>query len=107
MDLKKYCMMIRYKKHSYLEHKRKELHLLLKSDPNLFWKSFEEIDEPTLPFTPHEAVGYCTNLYTSCQSINDHFVPIIHLPNVYIGGNMGPHERPSTSQGWGYPWVRI
>lgn len=34
--------MIHDKKHYYLERKHKELHLLLKSRLNFFWKSFEE-----------------------------------------------------------------
>ena len=85
---KKYHIMIRHKKCSYLERKQKELHLLLKSDPKLFWKSFEEKDDSTLPFTPQEAIDYCTKLYTSGQSINDHFVPNIQLPNVFTKGEI-------------------
>ena len=42
MAFKKYHMLILHKNCSYLERKQKELHLLLKSDPNLIWKSFEE-----------------------------------------------------------------
>ena len=85
---KKYRTMIRHKKRSYLERKQKELHLLLKRDPKLFWKSFEEKDDLTLPFTPQEAVDYCTKLYTSGQSINDHFVPNTQLPNVFTKGEI-------------------
>ena len=70
-------MIIRHKKYSHMEHKQKDLHLLLKSDPWLFWKSFEEKYNLTLLFTPQEAVDYCTKLYTSSQSINDQFVPTI------------------------------
>ena len=31
-----------------------------------------------------------------------------HLASIYFykGGNMGPYERPSKSQGRGYPWVK-
>ena len=50
---------------------------LLKPDPNLFWKSFEEKDDLTLPFTSQEAIDYCTKSYTSGQSLNDDFVPNI------------------------------
>ena len=35
MALKKHRMMIPHKKLSYLEHKQKDLHLLLKCDPKL------------------------------------------------------------------------
>ena len=69
-----------------MERKQKELHLLLKSDPKLFWKSFEEKDDSTLSFTPQEVVDYCTKLYTLGQSIIDHFVPNIQLPDVFIVG---------------------
>lgn len=58
------------------------------SDPILFWKSFEEKDYLTLPFTPQEAIDYCTCLYTSVESINDHFVPIIQLLDVFIVGEI-------------------
>jgi hypothetical protein len=84
MASKKYCMIIWHKKRSHLEHKQKDLHLLLESDPKILWKSFEEID-------------YCTKIYTLGQSINDHFVLVIQVPNDLQGGNMDPYERPSKS----------
>jgi hypothetical protein len=33
----------------------------LKSDPKLFWKSFEEKDDSILTFTPQRAINNCTN----------------------------------------------
>ena len=93
MAFKEYCLMIRYKKRSYLERKWKKLNLLLENYPFLFWKSFEENDDLTLPFTPQEVVVYCTKLYTSCQSINDHFVPLIQVPNVFTKGEIWGHMK--------------
>ena len=76
-------MIIQHKKHFHLERKQEELYLLLQNDPKLFWKGFEEKDDSTLPFTPQEAMDYYTKLYTSRQSINDHFVSNTQFPNVF------------------------
>ena len=80
--LKKYCRMIQYKKCYDLERKQRELHLLLKSDPKLCCKSFEEKDDLTLPFTPQIVVDYCT----LWQSVIDHFVSNIQLLDVFLVG---------------------
>ena len=69
----------------------KDVHLLLKSDPKLFWKSFEEKDDSTITFTPQRAIDYCTKLYTSGQGINDHFVPAIQLPDIFTKQEIWAH----------------
>ena len=56
--------MIQHKKYSYFERKQMELHLLLKSDPILFGKSFKEKDNRIIQLTPQEAIDYCTKLFT-------------------------------------------
>ena len=89
--------MIRHKKHFYLECKHKDLHLLLNSDPRLFWKSCEEKLDSTLPFTPQEAIDYCTKLCALGQIINDHFVPTIELPNVFKEGEIWAHMKDLTN----------
>ena len=93
MAHKKYHMIVRYKKRSYLEHKQKELHLIFKRNPKLFWKSFKENDDSTLPFMPQEAIDYCTKLYTSHQSINDRFVPTIQLLDVFAKREIWAHMK--------------
>ena len=79
---KDYHMLIWHKKHSYLKHKQK--------DPKLFQRSFKEKDDSTLPFTPQEAIDYCTKLYTLGQSINIHFIPNAQLPDDFTKGTYGP-----------------
>ena len=89
MGFKKYRMMIQFKKCFYLERKQKGLHRPLKSDPNYFGRCLKKKMIRTLPFTPQEAVDYCTKLYTSRQIINDHVVMNIQLFHVFtVGGHM-------------------
>lgn len=59
----KYRMMIQHTKCSYIECKQKDLHLLLKSDPKLFWKSFKGKYDSTLPLHHNKQqiiAPYCT-----------------------------------------------
>jgi hypothetical protein len=82
--------MIQHENCFLLEPKQKEPYLLLESNPKLFYESFEEKDDSTLPFAPQEAVDYYTKLYTPRQSIDDHFVPNTQFPNVLQKGKYGP-----------------
>jgi hypothetical protein len=52
-------------------------------------EELEEKVDSTLPFMPQEVVDYCTKSYNLEQSIIDHFVPNIQLPNVFIVGKHG------------------
>ena len=63
--------------------------------------------QPLPPLMPQEAIEYCTKLYTSGQSIIDHFILNIELNFwcFYSRRNMDPHKRLSKSQGLWYPWV--
>ena len=93
MAFKKHHMMIMHKNRSHLERKQKDLHLLLKNDPKLFWKRFEEKVNLTFSLKPQEVIDYCTKLYTSSQSINGYFVPTIQLLHVLKKGEIEAHMK--------------
>jgi hypothetical protein len=99
---KKYCMT---KKHSHLECKQKD-YLLLMSDPKLFWKSFEEKDESTLPITPQKAID-TTQKYTPCDKVSMIILSqTLNFQMFLHKGNMGHYERSSKPQGMRYSRIK-
>lgn len=60
---------------------------------NYFGKNYEEKDDLTLSCTPQEAVNYWGRLHTSQQSISDHFVLNIQLPNVFTTRETWPNMK--------------
>lgn len=97
---KMYCMIIRHKKRSYLEYKQKDLHLLLE-------QNVEEEGDSTLPFTPQEAIDYCTKSYTFGQTNNAHLFQTFNFKMFLQRKIMGHYERLSNSQGMRYSWAEM
>ena len=86
----------------------KGLHLPLKSDPNYFGRSLKGKDDSTLPFTPQEAVDYCTKKCTLRQNTNDHVVLNIQLLHVFTKGNIWAHMKYLANRKVGdISWVEI
>jgi len=74
-----------------LTHQGVAYKTLLEKDPQLFWKSLK--DNSTLPFTPQEALYYCTKMYTFGEIVCGYFVLNSQLSkNINKRGSMVHYE---------------